>query len=66
MMIKDIASAQQTIPDWETYQKGLEALAMALGSVKGSEDGAKKALTINDLLVKVFSIRQCHSPCENS
>ncbi|UKZ77861.1 hypothetical protein TrVFT333_005587 [Trichoderma virens FT-333] len=32
MMIKDIASAQQTIPDWETYQKGLEALAMALGS----------------------------------
>ncbi|PNP57972.1 hypothetical protein THARTR1_02130 [Trichoderma harzianum] len=66
MMIKDIASAQQTIPDWETYQKGLEALAMALGSVKGSEDGAKKALTINDLLVKVFSFRQCHSPCENS
>lgn len=66
MMIKDIASAQQTIPDWETYQKGLEALAMALGSVKGSEDGAKKALTINDLLVKVFSFEQCHSPYGNS
>ncbi len=66
MMIKDIASAQQTIPDWETYQKGLEALAMALGSVKCSEDGAKKALTINDLLVKVFSFGQSHSSYENS
>lgn len=53
MMIKDIASAQEAMPDWETYQKGLEALALALGSAKGSEEGTKKALTINDLLVKV-------------
>ena len=53
MMIKDIASAQQAMPDWETYQKGLEALALALGSAKDSEEGIKKALTINDLLVKV-------------
>ncbi|PKK47957.1 hypothetical protein CI102_8008 [Trichoderma harzianum] len=45
----------------ETYQKGLEALAMALGSVKGSEDGAKKALTINDLLVKPIQ-RICKYP----
>ncbi|KAL7909681.1 hypothetical protein GGI35DRAFT_493525 [Trichoderma velutinum] len=61
MMIKDITSAQQTIPDWKTYQKGLEALAMALGSVKGSEDGAKRALTINDLLVKPIQ-RICKYP----
>ncbi|OTA04214.1 hypothetical protein A9Z42_0047820 [Trichoderma parareesei] len=52
MMIKDIASAQEAMPDWETYQKGLEALALALGSAKGSEEGTKKALTVNDLLVK--------------
>ncbi|GFP52701.1 hypothetical protein TASIC1_0001085300 [Trichoderma asperellum] len=55
MMIKDIGAAQQAMPNWETYQKGLEALAMALGSSKGSEEGVKKALTINDLLVKVLS-----------
>ncbi|RFU72294.1 round spore [Trichoderma arundinaceum] len=61
MMIKDIASAQQAIPEWETYQKGLEALAMALGSAKGSEEGAKKALTINDLLVKPIQ-RICKYP----
>ncbi|KAL7938941.1 hypothetical protein V8C35DRAFT_328821 [Trichoderma chlorosporum] len=61
MMIKDIASAQQTMPDWETYQKGLETLAMALGSAKDSEEGAKKALTINDLLVKPIQ-RICKYP----
>ncbi|KAL6858521.1 Dbl homology domain-containing protein [Trichoderma novae-zelandiae] len=61
MMIQDIASAQQAMPDWETYQKGLEALAMALGSAKGSEEGTKKALTINDLLVKPIQ-RICKYP----
>ncbi|PTB64175.1 Dbl homology domain-containing protein [Trichoderma citrinoviride] len=61
MMIKDIASAQQAMPDWETYQKGLEALALALGSAKDSEEGIKKALTINDLLVKPIQ-RICKYP----
>ncbi|KAL7820389.1 Dbl homology domain-containing protein [Trichoderma aethiopicum] len=61
MMIKDIASAQEAMPDWETYQKGLEALALALGSAKGSEEGTKKALTINDLLVKPIQ-RICKYP----
>ncbi|KAL7927474.1 hypothetical protein ACQKWADRAFT_4522 [Trichoderma austrokoningii] len=61
MMIKDISAAQQSMPNWETYQKGLEALAMALGSSKGSEEGAKKALTINDLLVKPIQ-RICKYP----
>lgn len=62
MMIKDISAAQQSMPNWETYQKGLEALAMALGSSKGSEEGAKKALTINDLLVKVLSFPGSPNP----
>ncbi|KAH8130333.1 hypothetical protein FP744_10008965 [Trichoderma asperellum] len=61
MMIKDIGAAQQAMPNWETYQKGLEALAMALGSSKGSEEGVKKALTINDLLVKPIQ-RICKYP----
>ncbi|KAH0498836.1 hypothetical protein TgHK011_006066 [Trichoderma gracile] len=61
MMIKDIASAQEAMPDWEAYQKGLEALALALGSAKGSEEGTKKALTINDLLVKPIQ-RICKYP----
>lgn len=53
MMIKDIASAHRTLPQWDTYQRGLEALAASLGP--GSDHGAhfKKSSTIGDLLVKV-------------
>lgn len=53
MMIKDVASAHRTMPDWETYQKGLEILASTLGSAKTNDDKTKKSLTVGDLLVKV-------------
>lgn len=53
MMIKDVASANRTMPQWVTYQKGLEALASSLGSVNSHLDQSKKSLTIGDLLVKV-------------
>ncbi|KAF7537888.1 hypothetical protein G7Z17_g12762 [Cylindrodendrum hubeiense] len=56
MMIKDVASAHRTMPEWETYQKGLEALASTLGSVRSRDDKSKKSLTIGDLLVKVFTL----------
>lgn len=56
MMIKDVASAHRTMPEWETYQKGLEILASTLGSVKSSDDKTKKSLTIGDLLVKVCAM----------
>lgn len=54
MMIKDVASAHRTIPQWELYQKGLEALASSLTSINSHLGGSsKKALTIGDLLIKV-------------
>lgn len=53
MMIKDVASAHRTMPEWETYQKGLEALASSLGAANHHLDDSKKSLTIGDLLVKV-------------
>lgn len=53
MMIKDVASAYRTIPQWEMYQKGLEALASSLASINSQQDNLKKAMTIGDLLVKV-------------
>jgi hypothetical protein len=56
LMIKDVASAHRTMPRWESYQKGLEALASSLGSVNSQGDHLKKSLTIGDLLVKV---RRC-------
>jgi hypothetical protein len=53
MMIKDVASAHRTMPQWEMYQKGLEALASSLGSANSHADHSRKSLTIGDLLVKV-------------
>jgi hypothetical protein len=53
IMTKDVSVARQVMPQWETYQKGLETLASAFGSAKDSECRLRKALTMGDLLVKV-------------
>lgn len=52
-MIKDVATAYRTIPQWDTYQRGIEALASSLSSANSQQGNAKKALSIGDLLVKV-------------
>ncbi|RDA88021.1 hypothetical protein CP532_3402, partial [Ophiocordyceps camponoti-leonardi (nom. inval.)] len=61
LMIKDVALANQAMPQWETYQKGLETLASVLGSAKNSQDQCKKALKMADLLVKPIQ-RICRYP----
>ncbi|KAJ2900511.1 Round spore [Zalerion maritima] len=61
MMIKDVASAHETIPHWDTYQRGLETLALSLGSVNSTLDNTRKSLTISDLLVKPIQ-RICKYP----
>ncbi|KAF9879079.1 rho guanyl nucleotide exchange factor [Colletotrichum karsti] len=50
LMIKDVASAHRTMPQWDTYQRGIEALASSLGSVNAHAGQSKKSLTIGDLL----------------
>jgi hypothetical protein len=52
-MLKDLANAYKTIPQWENFQRGLEALASSLASINSQQENARKALTIGDLLVKV-------------
>ncbi|CCU76289.1 hypothetical protein BGHDH14_bgh03224 [Blumeria hordei DH14] len=52
LMIKDIGSTQRTIPQWDDFQKGLEALASSLSSINNQQDSAKKAMTVGDLLIK--------------
>ncbi|KAH8657466.1 hypothetical protein BGZ60DRAFT_493684 [Tricladium varicosporioides] len=61
MMIKDIASTYRTIPQWDIYQKGLEALASSVASINSQQNGLKKSLTIGDLLVKPIQ-RVCKYP----
>lgn len=55
LMIRDVSSAYRTMPQWEVYQKGLEALASSLNAVNRQDDVSisRKALTVGDLLVKV-------------
>ncbi|KAI0600211.1 hypothetical protein F4775DRAFT_75214 [Biscogniauxia sp. FL1348] len=61
IMMKDVASTHRTLPQWETYQKGLEALAASLGSTNNHLDHSRKSLTIGDLLVKPIQ-RICRYP----
>lgn len=61
MMMKDIASAHRTMPQWDLYQKGLETLASSLGPTSNHGVKSKKSLTIGDLLVKPIQ-RVCKYP----
>lgn len=54
LMVKDVASTSRTMPQWEMYQKGIEALATSLASMNSQNDHNKKGLTVGDLLIKVF------------
>jgi hypothetical protein len=53
MMVKDVASTYKTMPQWDEYQKGLEALGASLASINMQTEQPKKSLTVGDLLVKV-------------
>lgn len=57
MMVKDVASARGTIPQWDEYQKGLEALAASVSSANLNRDQPHRALVVGDLLVKVKPLR---------
>ncbi len=59
LMIKDIAVVHRTMPQWDKYQRGLEALASSIGPVNSHDDQPKKALTVGDLLVKVSRLSLC-------
>lgn len=57
MMVKDVALTYKTLPQWEEYQKGLEALAASLESSNIQHGQPNKSLTVGDLLVKVRNWR---------
>ncbi|KAI0974261.1 hypothetical protein F4678DRAFT_458226 [Xylaria arbuscula] len=61
LMIKDVASTHRMLPQWENYQKGIEALAASLNTSSNNLGYSKKSLTIGDLLVKPIQ-RICRYP----
>ena len=54
MMVRDIASARGTLPQWDEYQKGLEALAASISSANINSGQPHKSNAVGDLLVKVL------------
>lgn len=53
LMMRDVSTTYKTMPQWDVFQKGFEALASSVASINSQTDSFKKALTIGDLLVKV-------------
>ena len=52
LMMKDVSTTYRTMPQWETFQKGFEALASSVASISSQNVNSRKALAIGDLLVK--------------
>ncbi|KAL9098718.1 MAG: hypothetical protein Q9163_005672 [Psora crenata] len=61
LMLQLVASISKTIPSWWAYERGIEALVNSLMSKKITEDGNKKSLTLEDLLIKPIQ-RVCRYP----
>lgn len=53
MMATDIAMSSANIPEWETFRKGLEALALTVGSASRYLHADKKSSTLSDLVMSV-------------
>lgn len=52
-MLRNMAMLSKIIPNWSTYERGIEALVNSLIPRNGVLQGSKKGLTHEDLLIKV-------------
>ena len=52
-MLQDMTSTSLAIPNWQAYERGIEALANTLAPAGNREGRNKKGLTFGDLLIKV-------------
>lgn len=52
-MSQDLTSVCRTMPAWQAYERGLEALSKVLASENNRDASSRKALTFSDLLIKV-------------
>lgn len=48
-----MAMLSKIIPNWSTYERGIEALVNSFFPQNGVIEGSKKGLTHEDLLIKV-------------
>ena len=48
-----VASTSKSIPNWWAFERGIEALMNSILPKNNKEEGSKKGLTLEDLLIKV-------------
>ena len=52
-MSQGLTSTYKSMPTWQAYERGIEALSKPLESENNREASSRKALTFSDLLIKV-------------
>lgn len=57
-MLRNMAMLSKTMPNWSTYERGIESLINSLFPQDGLLEGSKKGLTHEDLLIKVKDMAQ--------
>ena len=58
-MLYDINLTSKNIPNWQAYERGIEALANTLAPDNSRDGRSRKGLTFGDLLIKVRSSLHC-------
>lgn len=52
-MLLEMTSTSKTIPNFQVYERGIEALAHSLASTSTRTSYSRKGMTFEDLLIKV-------------
>ncbi|OCL09815.1 hypothetical protein AOQ84DRAFT_375486 [Glonium stellatum] len=53
-MSQDLTLTCKSMPTWQAYERGIEALSKSLASENNREASSRKALTFSDLLIKAI------------
>lgn len=61
IMIQEVAHSHKMVPEWPSYEAGMEALANSIASLNQRSNNGKKGLTAHDLLIKPIQ-RICKYP----
>ncbi|KAL8853564.1 MAG: hypothetical protein Q9221_001550 [Calogaya cf. arnoldii] len=61
LMLREMSSTSKSIANWHAFERSIEALANSLASSSGGEEGARKGLSFEDLLIKPIQ-RICKYP----
>lgn len=61
IMSQELAKSHKMVPQWSSYEAGLEALANSITSLNQRRSGGKKGFTAGDLLIKPIQ-RICRYP----